>query len=77
MSDTVELTVHPASMCNRLTVHFTEIRHLYTSPAGGSVFVAGTYEDGDGAVLVTESADEIRRLCAEKPIPCEEGDDDA
>lgn len=81
MSDAVELTVHPASFCNRETVHFSSIKTMCGSYRNHvtefvGTLVNGTFEDGTAIVLVTETPDEIRRLCAEKPIPCEEGEHD-
>ena len=78
MSNTVELTVHEDSFCNKRTVKFSRIEAMcgcYRNHASELVgtLVNGTFEDGSAIVHVTESPDKIRQLCAEKSIPCEDG----
>ena len=75
MSNTVELTVHEDSFSNRPTVNYSSIssiRRHEPSRALTGTLVAGVCDEPDGVVLVTESPAKVRRLCAEKPIPCEE-----
>jgi len=80
MSNTVELIVHEASFCSRPTVHFSRVdfigKHCVWSEVAVGAVVVGLCEEGEKGILVTQSPDEVRRLCAEKPIPCEEGKPD-